>query len=130
MNMYKILSIFTSLLCLYLFYLLLFSASSFLQSLGVEETESAFFVSRRAAMLMLGISVLMFFTRNAPNTRARQAICLSIGVTMLGLAFCGIYEFNRQFVGSGIIGPIVVELILSASFFYVWFVGANEHLAV
>ncbi len=63
MNKFKILSTFTSLLCLYLFYLLFFSASSFLNDLGVEGAEVAYFISRRAAVLMLGISVLMFFAR-------------------------------------------------------------------
>lgn len=121
MNKFKILSTFTSLLCLYLFYLLFFSASSFLNNIGVEGTEVAYFISRRAAVLMLGISVLMFFARNVPNSQARQAISLSIGVTMLGLAFSGGYELNRGFVGSGIIGAIVIESILCISFLYVCF---------
>ncbi|CAM3082766.1 hypothetical protein [Moritella viscosa] len=123
MNKFKILSTFTSLLCFYLFYLLFFSAHSFLNDLGVEGTEAAYFISRRAAILMLGISVLMFFGRNIPNTQARQAICLSIGVTMLGLAFSGMYELNRGFVGSDIIGAIVIESILCISFFYIWLSG-------
>lgn len=121
MNIYKILSTFTSLLCLYLFYLLLFSAHSFMNDLGLEGTEATYFVCRRAAILMLGISVLMFFGRNIPNSQSRQAICLSIGVTMLGLAMSGAYELNRDFVSSGIVGPIFVESILGISFFYVWF---------
>ena len=126
MNIFKILSTFTSLLCLYLFYLLFFSAHSFLSDLGVEGTETAYFISRRAAMLMLGISVLMFFARNTLKSQARQAISLSICVTMFGLALSGIYELNRGFVGSSIIGAIVIESILSTSFFYVWFSDRHE----
>lgn len=121
MNKFKIVSTFTSVLCLYLFYLLFFSAHSFLNDLGIEGTEVTYFISRRAAILMLGISVLMFFARNVPNSSARQAISLSICVTMLGLALSGIYEFNRGFVGSNILGAIVIEVILCSSFFYIWF---------
>ncbi len=131
MNKFKIISMFTSLLCLYLFYLLFFTASSFLNDLGVEGTEAAYFISRRAAILMLGISVLMFFARNIPNSQARQAISLSIGVTMLGLALSGGYELNRGFVSSDIIGAIVIESTLCISFFYVcfsdWLQNKNKH---
>jgi len=121
MKLFKILSTLTSLLCLYLFYLLFFSAESFFNDLGIEGTEATYFISRRAAILMLGISVLMFFARNIPNSIARQAISLSIIVTMFGLALNGMYELNREFVSNDIIGAIVIELILSISFFYAYY---------
>lgn len=126
MNKFKILSMFTSLLCFYLFYLLFFSAHSFMNDLGIEGTEAAYFISRRAAVLMLGISVLMFFVRNVPNCQARQAISLSISITMLGLALSGIYELNRRFVGNNILSAILIESALCISFFYVWFSSRVE----
>lgn len=119
MNKFKILSVFTSMLFFYLFYLLLFYADSFLKDLGLEGSDVSSFIARRAAMLMLGAGVLMFFARNIVNPQARQAISLSICTTMLGLALSGMYEYNRGFVGGGIVGPIVIELGLFASFIYV-----------
>ncbi len=119
-NLFKILTSFTSLLCCYLFYLLCFSAQSFLFDLGVEGSEAAYFVSRRAGMLMLGISVLMFFSRNASHSQTRQAIALSIAVTMFGLAMASTFEFVRGYVNSAIFGAIVIESILALSFLYIW----------
>ena len=86
---FKILTSFTAILCCYLFFLLCLSPQSFLFDLGIEGNEAAYFISRRAGMLMLGISVLLFFARNVPHSQARQAIALSISVTMFGLAIAG-----------------------------------------
>ncbi len=97
-----------------------------MNDLGIEGTEVAYFISRRAAVLMLGISVLMFFARNVPNCQARQAISLSISMTMLGLALTGLYELNRGFVGSNILSAILIESALCISFFYVWFTSRYE----
>jgi len=126
MSKFKILSLFTSLLFLYLFYLLFFSADQFFSDLGIEATETAYFMCRRAAMFMLGISVLMFFARNIPSSPARQAISISIAVTMLGLALTGMYEFNRGFVSNDIFISIIVETILCVSFLYIWFTDRND----
>jgi len=120
-NFYKILTSFTAILCCYLFFLLCLFPQSFLSDLGIEASEAAYFISRRAGMLMLGISVLLFFARNVPHSQARQAIALSISVTMFGLIIAGSYEFLRGYVNSAIFGPIVIESILAASFFYIWF---------
>jgi hypothetical protein len=120
LNAFKILSCFTALLCSYLFYSLCFSPQSFLLDLGVNGNEAAYFVCRRAGMLMLGISVLMLLARNVPHSQARQAIAISIAVTMFGLALASTYEFARGYVGNAIFGAIVLESILAVSFFYLW----------
>jgi O-antigen/teichoic acid export membrane protein len=119
-NLFKVLTSFTALLCGYLFYLLCFSPNIFLFDLGVEGSEAAYFISRRAGILMLGISILMFFARNVPHSQARQAIALSIAVTMFGLAIASTYELMRGLVGNAIFGAIVIESILASSFFYLW----------
>ncbi len=121
LNLFKILTSFTALLCAYLFYLLCFSPQAFFFDMGVEGSEAAYFISRRAGMLMLGISILMFFARNVPHSQARQAIALSIAVTMCGLAIASTYELVRGFVGSAMFGAIIIESILASSFFYLWF---------
>jgi hypothetical protein len=120
MKKFKMLSMCTSALCFYLFCSFLFAPQSFLADLGIEGTETAYFVGRRASMLMLGFSVLLFLGRNTAHSPARQAIALSICVAMLGLSLTGIYEFTRGFVANGILIPIAVELVLAASYFYIW----------
>jgi peptidoglycan/LPS O-acetylase OafA/YrhL len=125
-NLFKISTSFTALLCCYLFYSLCFSPQSFLLDLGVEGNEAAYFISRRTGMLMLGVSVLMFCARNLPHSQARQAIALSIAITMLGLTITGTYELLRGYVGNAIIGAIAIESILASSFFYLWFSNAKK----
>ncbi len=120
MKKFKILSIFTSVLCFYLFCILFFFPQSFFTDMGIEGNETAYFLARRASMLMLGISVLMFFARSIPHSQARQAISLGICVTMSGFAMTGTYEFMRGFIGNNILPAIIVESSLSISFFYIW----------
>ena len=121
MSKFKALSIFTSVLCLYLFYLLFFDPQTLFSDLGIEGSQTAYFMSRRASMLMLGISVLTFFARGIPQSQAMQAISLSVCVTMFGLAMTGMYEFIRGFVSNDIFISIIIESILSLSFFCLWF---------
>jgi hypothetical protein len=75
---------------------------------------------------MLGFSVLLFLGRNTSHSPARQAIALGICVAMLGLSLTGIYEFTRGFVASGILIPIAIELVLAASYFYVWLINRHK----
>jgi hypothetical protein len=65
---------------LFLFVHLLFFPYRFLDDLGMAKGEPAVFVLRRAAMLMVGCSVLSFVRRKAPNSMARQGIILSISL--------------------------------------------------
>ena len=126
MKRFQVLSMCTSALCFYLFCSLLFAPQSFFADLGIEGTETAYFVGRRASMLMLGFSVLLFLGRNTAHSPARQAIALSICVAMLGLSLTGIYEFARGFVANGILMPIAIELTLAAAYFYVWLTNKQK----
>ncbi len=121
MNKFKILSIFTSGLCLYLFCLLFFFPQSLFNDFGIEGSEIAYFLSRRTSALMLGISVLTFLARNITHSKTIQAISLSVCVSMIGLAITGSYELIRGFVSSDILISIFIESVLSISFFYIWF---------
>ncbi|MCP3926424.1 MAG: hypothetical protein GY714_28010 [Desulfobacterales bacterium] len=130
MNKFKILSVFTSVLCLYLFYLLFFSPQSLFSDLGIKGTEASYFICRRASMLMLGISVLTFLARGIPHSQAMQAISLSVCVTMLGLAMTGTYELMRGFVSNDILISITIESTLSISFFYIWFSNRRKVVSI
>lgn len=124
--MFKILCVFTSVLCLCLFCLLFFFPQSFFTDLGIEGTETAYFISRRASMLMLGLSVLTFLARNIAHSKSIQAISLSVCISMTGLAMTGVYELRRGFVSDDILTAIVIELVLSTMFFFIWFSNRQE----
>jgi len=115
-SFYKILSIATSLLFIYLFCLLFFMSDTLITDLGLEPSTATLVLGRRVAMFMLGIAVMMFASRNLSASSARQIICLSIGVTLFGLSCMGIYEFINGNVDSSISVSIVVETILWLSY--------------
>ncbi len=87
---------------------------------NVAGNDSAYFISRRAAMLFLGFSVISWLSRNAPPSAARQAISLGIALSMSGLAILGIFEFIRGYAGGGIFLAVSAELFLTVTYFSIW----------
>lgn len=118
---YKILCLFTGVLFVYLFFTLFLNSKNFLIDLGLDASEAAIVLTRRAAMFMLGISVLMFGSFKLTHSHARQMICVATGVSMLGLSIMGAYELNKGTVNSSILVAIVIETILWLSFGFVFF---------
>jgi len=113
---YKIVSIATSALFIYLFVQLLFMPDSFIKDLGLQPSEAGPILGRRVSMFMLGISVLMFGARNLPHSKARQVICMATGITLFGLSCMGSYEFIKGTVNASIFIAIICETILWVSF--------------
>lgn len=119
-DFFKVLCAFTSLLFAYLFLTLLLNPETFLNDLGLEPSESAMILARRASMFMLGISVLMFGSINLPPSKARQIICLATAISMFGLSILGTYELVRGTVNSSILTAIILETILWISFGFIF----------
>jgi hypothetical protein len=119
---YTILSCSISALYFALFLMLLFFPHYFLDAAGMAKSESTSFLSRRAAMLMLGFSVLAFHARKAPDSTARQAIALSIWVSMGAMAVLGFVEYWRGFASSAILQPVAIESLSAVAYFLLWFV--------
>ena len=115
-SLYKIVSVATSLLFIYLFVQLLFMPGSFIKDLGLQPSEAGSVLARRASMFMLGISVLMFGTRHLPHSKARQTICVATGITLFGLSCVGSYEYIKGTVNSSILIAIICETILWVCF--------------
>jgi len=113
---FKALCTFTGVLFAYLFLTLLLNSKTFLIDLGLQSSEAAIIIARRASMFMLGISVLMFGSRKLIHSNARQIICLATTVSMFGMSFMGIYEFSKGTVNSSIWTAIIIETILWISF--------------
>jgi hypothetical protein len=120
-NFYKIISIATSILFVYLFLQLFLDPYSFVSGLGLQPSETVAILCRRTSMFMLGLSILLFLSKNLPHSTARQFICLSTGITMLGLASMGSTELIRGTVNSSMLVAISIETILRSSFLITFF---------
>lgn len=115
-SFYKVVSIATSALFVYLFTQLFFFSDSFVLDLGLEPSATTLVLARRTSMFMLGIAILMLTLRNLPTSKVRQAVCLSVGATMLGLACMGTYELLKGSVNSSILVAIAIESFLWISY--------------
>lgn len=116
MKLYKIACLATTVLFIFLCFQLLFDPVSFVQDMGMQPSEATSVLAKRAAMFMLGLSILAFCAKNLPHSKARQAICLSAGSTLVGLACMGTYEHFMGTVNSSIFIAIASETILGLSF--------------
>ena len=116
---FKNISLVTSVITLVLCVILILAPEVIFLIFDVEESNSAFFIGRRAAMLFLGLSVLLWAGRNAPHSESRQAICLGLAVSMFGLAVLGIAEYARGYAGLGIFLAVTTEVALAALYFRV-----------
>ncbi|MFO7597599.1 MAG: hypothetical protein R6W92_14820 [Desulfocurvibacter africanus] len=116
MKIYKIVCIATSILFIFLFFQLLFDSVSFVKDMGMQPSEATSVLAKRAAIFMLGLSILAFCAKSLPHSKARQYICLSTGSTLIGLACMGTYEHFMGTVNSSIFIAIAVETTLGLSF--------------
>ncbi len=92
----------------------------------IPNDESAFFIARRAAMLFVGIAILSWLGRHAGHSLLRQAVCIGLGVSMLGLAILGTIEYLRGYASMGIGLAVLAEIVLGVSYLRVWFVNRES----
>ncbi|MCF6275435.1 MAG: hypothetical protein L3J05_06700 [Robiginitomaculum sp.] len=117
---YKILSSAAAILALSLSFLLAFIPQFIFWLFSVTGNDASYFISRRAAIMFLGISILAWFGRNSGDTQLRRAVCLGMGVMMCALAILGIGEFIRGYVGPGIFLAVTAEAMFGVSYLYLW----------
>ena len=125
---FKNISIFTALIACSLFAAFLFYPVLPFSLFGIEQSSSALFVSRRMAMLFLGFAILLWVARNAKHSESRQAICLSISVSMCALSGLGVFEFQQGQAGSGILLAVMIELTIAILYLKVWL--SHKQIAV
>jgi len=104
-------------------------SDSFVRDMGLQHSLATSVLAKRTSMFMLGISVLMFGSRNLPHSKARQIICMATGITMFGLSCMGSYEFIRGTVNSSIFIAIIAETILWISFAIIFFKNRKSPIA-
>ncbi len=117
---FRSLSKITSGISIALFFFLLIFPEPIFYLFNVAGNDSAYSISRRAAMLFLGFGVISWLSRNAQPSATRQAISLGIAISMFGLTILGILEFLRGYAGSGIFMAASTELFLAVCYFSIW----------
>jgi hypothetical protein len=115
-NYFKIVCIITSALFAYLFFVLLFNSDSFINGIGLKPSETTFILARRTSIFMFGISVLLYGAKNLPDSKARQIICFSAGITLIGLASMSCYELIKGTVNSSMLQAFIIEITLGIIF--------------
>jgi hypothetical protein len=82
----------------------------------IENSDVAVLLSRRSAALFLGLGLILWLSRNAPKSTARDAIASGMSMACAGLAVLGCYEFASGHAGPGIWLAVAVEAPLAAAF--------------
>lgn len=123
---FSTLSILASIISFLLFLTLFLVPQLIFMLFEIEGNASAYFLSRRAAMLFLGYAIMTFVARNAEHSIARQAISLGFGSAMLSLMILGVFELVRGFVGFGILFAMGAELLLATAYFSIWFSNRSK----
>lgn len=83
---------------------------------GVGDDPVGGFMARRAAMLFLGLGIILWSCRLVPPGPAQSGICLGLCLSMGGLAVLGTAEWLRGAAGPGIMLAVLVETGLAVGF--------------
>ena len=126
MKIYKPTCIITALLFFFLFYTLQFEPENLCSDLGLQASEVACLLAKRASILMLGFGVLLTLARNIEEKKCRFVISASLSVCLLGLAYMSGYEFFRGSVSSGIIPPLIIETLIGLIFLTLAFFNIKD----
>jgi hypothetical protein len=120
-NKFKVMSVLVAALYFYLFVSLLLFTESACRGFGLIGSESLYFFARRASALMLGFSSLLFLSRNALPSVARQTIAFSVGLNMAGFALSSIHGLITGFAVTSVFVAFVAEIFIAAVYFGFWF---------
>jgi hypothetical protein len=122
---FKNLSIITAVIAFVLFITMLLAPEVMFYLFQIPESESAIFMSRRAAILFLGIGLLSWLVRNATHSTSTQSIKMSFAIIMFGLVLLGSFEYIIGNAGIGIGLAIITELLLGVAYSKLWLSNRN-----
>lgn len=80
---------------------------------ALEPSDGADLLSRRAAMLFVGLSLVLFWTKDHPISQTRTALSKAIALSMIGLAGLGVFEWAGGNAGPGISLAIATEILVA-----------------
>lgn len=115
---FKIMSVVTTVAGSALGLRFIFAGASVLKQWGIEPSAGALIICRRLGALYLGLALLFFLGRDAAPSELRAAVCLGMGGAVALLAGLGFFELWAGRVTTGIVVPAIVEILLSAGFFW------------
>ena len=87
---------------------------------GIEQNPLGDFMSKRAAMLFVGLATLCWLARTSQTTEVQRLVAAAIGLSMGGMAFLGVYEFIRGNAGVGIWLAIIAETTIATLYARSW----------
>lgn len=103
----------------------MFAPNIFLSMWGVDYTYAVGMLSRRGAATYAGVSVMLFWARNAPPSHIRSALVAGFGVACFILATLGVIEFVTGHARIEILIAVFIEASIAMSLWY-----ANKAKAV
>lgn len=89
-----------------------------LSSWGVEYSYVVGMLCRRNAALYLGLSFMLFYTRNEKTSNARSMIVIGFSVACLSLAMLGVMEFVTGHAKIEILIAALIETIMAILLMY------------
>lgn len=113
---FRHLAILTSVLFFGLSATWMFAPELMLTQWGVQFSDGAALVSRRAAAFYAGIALMLLLARNTEASKARSALATGISLTCLILAILGILEWQSASATAQILVAVCLEIILAAAF--------------
>lgn len=97
----------------------MFAGRFMLKQWGMGATDASLVMCRRLGAVYLGLALLFFLGRSAGPSELRSAVCAGLGIAIGLLACLGLFELKSGRVSKGIFVSVVVETLLSTSFFWV-----------
>lgn len=94
----------------------MFAPELMLTQWGVQYSDGAGLVSRRAAAFYAGIALMLLLARNAEASKTRFALAKGVSLTCLILATLGILEWQSGSATAQILIAVCLEIILAAAF--------------
>ncbi len=92
---------------------------------GLEAHALGDFMSKRAAMLFVGLATLCWLARNSQSAEVQRLVAAVLGLSMGGMALVGLFEFARSNAGLGIWLAILPEALIAALYARMWLARAQ-----
>jgi peptidoglycan/LPS O-acetylase OafA/YrhL len=94
----------------------MYSPELMLTQWGVQYSDGAGLVSRRAAAFYAGIALMLMLARNAEPSKARFAVATGVSLACLILATLGILEWQSGSATAEILVAVCLESVLAVAF--------------
>ena len=98
-----------------MFLVLCFFPKAYLAGYGIEQTDSAAFITRRASPMFLGLAYMTWAIRDMAPSAGRKVVTDGAALLLIGIAVTGLYSLSIGAVGPSILVGAGVELACAAA---------------